>query len=108
MEFTSQYLMLLHHGWSPLVIFSSAFAKEIKIHGGLKSQLFFSWDGPSGNHWNFLKRCHAQAKFCFSLGLNGNILLVLHFLCKLQNQSLSLPPTPFLIFYWLVSPSPRL
>jgi hypothetical protein len=45
MEFTSQYLMLLHQGWSPLVIFSSALAKEIKIHGGLKSQLFFDWDG---------------------------------------------------------------
>jgi hypothetical protein len=45
MEFTSQYLMLLHQGWFPLVIFSSVLAKEIKIHGGLKSQLFFDWDG---------------------------------------------------------------
>ncbi len=62
----------------------------------------------SGSHFNFLKRCHDQTKLYFSLGLNGNIFLVLHLWSKLLNLSLSPPFSPPPIFSYLVSPSPML
>ncbi len=56
--------------------------------------IYLGWDGLSGNHWNFLKRCHNQAKLCFFLGLSGNIFLVLHLWSRLLNLSLSPPFAP--------------
>jgi hypothetical protein len=65
--------MLLHQGWFALVVFSNTLAKKTKI-----LVIYLGWDGLSGSHWNFLKRCHNQAKLYLFLALSGNIFLVLN------------------------------
>ncbi len=104
MVFFSQYLMLLHKGWFVPIIFFNALVEENETPRCLESCClprlgWFEWKS-----WNFLKNCHGQPKLCFSLGLNGDIFLLLHLWSWLLN--LSLFPLP--ISSCLLSPFLRL
>jgi len=75
--------------------------RRMKLLDVYSCVIYLSWDGSSGSHKNFLKRWHNQAKLCFSLGLSGNIFLVLHLWSRLLNMSLSPPFSPFQsLFAW--------